>query len=356
MRLTSIIVRPVQKSEEPKFKELMGRHHYLGFLPKIGNTIWYFVLYEDKILALLSFSSSALRIGARDTWIGWDYRHRFDRLHLIANNSRFLILPQHHYKNLASRVLSLCQRRIQNDWIEKFGFPLLLLETFVDPTKYHGTVYKAANWQMIGTTHGYKRIRGGYSDRCVNGPKQVYIFSLQRNTRMLLSQPILNQPYNRGVCRMKLDAEKMKALPEFFENITDPRRKQGQRHRLKTILALAAGAILCGAIGYTAIHEWATQLGQKSRERFCCRYENGKYIVPCKNSIRDLLMRISPTELDRVLGLWNEQFSVIDASLAIDGKTMKNAIDEEGRQIHIMSAIGHSSKQIYTQKKSENYL
>jgi len=124
----------------------MQAHHYLGALPKIGNTIWYVASFQDQWLALLGFSAPALRCAARDTWIGWSYRHQFDRLNLVANNSRFLILPQHHHPNLGSRVLSLCRRRIQQDWLQRFGFPLLVLETFVDPQRFHGTIYRASNW------------------------------------------------------------------------------------------------------------------------------------------------------------------------------------------------------------------
>lgn len=117
----------------------MHTHHYLGSLPKIGNTLWYVATIEGEWFALLSFSAPALKCSARDEWIGWGYRHQYDRLHLVANNSRFLILPGHHVKNLASQILSCCTRRLQQDWLERFGYPLLVLETFVDPERFHGT-------------------------------------------------------------------------------------------------------------------------------------------------------------------------------------------------------------------------
>jgi hypothetical protein len=127
MQLQGIVVRPVHNSEEPIFNDLMQAHHYLGALPKIGNTIWYVATYQSRWQALLIFSASALKCGARDSWIGWDFRLQYDRLNLIANNSRFLILPDSHQKNLASKVLSMCQKRIQQDWVIRFGYPLLLL-------------------------------------------------------------------------------------------------------------------------------------------------------------------------------------------------------------------------------------
>ena len=98
-------------------------------------------------LALLSFSAAAWKCMARDAWIGWEARYQYDRLHLLANNSRFLILPEHHHRNLASRVFALAERRVASDWQARFGYPLWLLETFVDPSRCHGTIYRAANWQ-----------------------------------------------------------------------------------------------------------------------------------------------------------------------------------------------------------------
>ena len=175
----------------------MQAYHYLGALPKIGNTLWYVATQEDEWLALLSFSAAALKCGARDHWIGWDFRLQYDRLNLIANNSRFLILPHCHHRNLASRVLSLCQRRIQADWVARFGFPVLVLETFVDPTRFVGTIYRAANWRYVGDTRGYRRTRDGYS-KTAQTPKRVFVQPLQRNARALLSHPQLNDRYQTG--------------------------------------------------------------------------------------------------------------------------------------------------------------
>jgi hypothetical protein len=103
--------------------------------------------------------------------------------------------------------------------------------------------------------------------------------------------------------------------------------------------------------GYKAISDWANSLGVKARERFRCRREKGRYVVPSEYVIRNVLIRVDPLHLDRALQRWNEAYGQQDESLAIDGKTMCNAIDEQGYQTHIMSAIGHQSKNCYTQKK-----
>ena len=135
MKLQEITLQLVTPDEQKRFQSLMETHHYLGSLRKIGHTLWYVVSYKNEWLALISFSAAAWKCAARDQWIGWHFRYQYDRLHLIANNSRFLILPEHHYPNLASRILSLCERRISQDWQKHFGYPLLLLETFVAPAK-----------------------------------------------------------------------------------------------------------------------------------------------------------------------------------------------------------------------------
>ena len=126
LNLLKVLVRSVRPLEEQRFQKLMQEHHYLGSLPKISETLWYVATFGDQWVALLSFSAAALKWSARDRWIGWDFRHQYDRLKLVTNNSRFLILPDCHFPNLASRILSLCQKRLPADWQTIFGHPLVL--------------------------------------------------------------------------------------------------------------------------------------------------------------------------------------------------------------------------------------
>jgi hypothetical protein len=328
----------------------MQAHHYLGSLPKIGNTIWYVATVAGQWHALLSFSAPALKCSARDDWIGWGYRHQYDRLNLLANNSRFLILPEHHAKNLASQILSRCKRRIQQDWIDRFGYPLLMLETFVDPERFHGTIYRASNWALVGYTKGHRRTRSGYSER-TQSPKMIFMMPLQSNAQSLLSRPLLNDRYQTGKARMKLTADQMLSLYDFFKGIDDPRRAQGKKHHLPNVLSLAAAAVLCGMRGYKDISLWVESLGQNARSRFRCRKRNGRYEVPSLTVIRRALVGVDPAQLELALNAWNTQFGLMDESLAIDGKTMCKAIDHEGKQTHIMRAIGHQSGHCYAQKK-----
>ena len=221
---------------------------------------------------------------------------------------------------------------------------------FCGPRWFRGTIYKAANWIYVGNTKGFRRTRQGYS-ATAQSPKMVFVKTLISNAQALLSRPILEPAYRTGGPKIMLSAQQMQSLPDFFKEIPDPRRAQGRRHRLSTVLAIAAGATLCGMCGYLAISDWAKSLRQKARERFGCRYQNKHYIVPSLSIIRDVLIRVDPVHLDSALQRWNHAYGQQDESLAIDGKTMCNAIDDQGYQTHIMSAIGHQSKTCYTQKK-----
>ena len=345
-------VRPIKRSEEPLHRQLMAAHHYLGYLPKIGHTLWYVATYHEQWVALLSFSAAAWKCAVRDRWIGWDFHHQYDydRLKLIANNSRFLILPDWHHRNLGSKILSLCHHRLASDWQERFGHRLVLLETFVDP-RFHGTVYRAANWLYLGLSRGYRRTRQGYS-HTLHAAKKMFVKALQTDARTVLSQPVLQHPYGQGGPKIMLSAEQMRSLPDFFIDIADPRRAQGRRHSLPTVLAIAAGAILCGMRGYKAIADWAQSLGSKARERLRCRRYHGRYLVPSESIVRNHLIRVDPLDLDRALQRWNQAFGQDDTTLAIDGKTMCNALDAQGDQTHVISVVGHHSKARHAQKKS----
>lgn len=351
LNLREITLQPVASAQEGRFQTLMQAHHYLGALPKIGHTLWYVASWSGEWVALLSFSAAAWKCGARDTWIGWDFRHQYDRLHLIANNSRFLILPDYHYPNLASRVLARCERRLVRDWRERFGYPLLLLETFVDPRQFHGTLYRAANWRYVGDTRGFRRTRAGYSDQ-PEASKRIFLRPLHAKAQALLSRPVLDPIYRRGAPNIMLSAEHMRALPDFFVDIQDPRRGQGRLHPLPVVLAIATAATLCGMRGYEAMGAWAADLGQKARARFRCRYRHQRYLVPSRTVIRQVLTRVDPEQLDRALQAWNAVYAPSDEALAIDGKTMCNALDNDGRQTHILGVVGHQTRVCYTQKKS----
>jgi hypothetical protein len=120
-----------------------------------------------------------------------------------------LILPGQHYPNLASRIVSLCERRLVADWSERFGHPLWLLESFVDPRYFRGTIYRAANWEYVGDTRGFRRTREGYS-AIAQVPKWVFLCPLVPRARARLSQPVLDPAYHHGAPKLMLSAEHMR--------------------------------------------------------------------------------------------------------------------------------------------------
>jgi hypothetical protein len=149
----------------------MNAHHYLGFRPIVGRSLWYVATLEEQWVALLGWGAAALKCAPRDAWIGWTPALKFRRLHLLANNVRFLILPDWHRPNFASQILALNLRRLSADWESYYGHPLLLAETFVDEARFRGTGYRAAGWQALGRTRGFAKRNRGY---VLHGhPKQV---------------------------------------------------------------------------------------------------------------------------------------------------------------------------------------
>jgi len=166
---------------EPMWDELVRDHHYLGYRNLLGRRIKYIAFIQQRPVAALSWSAAALKLRARDFFIGWNNAQRKRYLHHIVNNSRFLIPPWVNIANLASHVLSMNINRLNRDWQEHFGFPLWMLETFVDPSQYQGTVYKASNWTLIGSSSGYGKKGHGYVYHgCI---KEVYAYILDSDFR-----------------------------------------------------------------------------------------------------------------------------------------------------------------------------
>lgn len=159
------------------WNSLMQRWHYLGKGPLCGAQIRYLVEgSRHGWVGALAFSAAQWRLRKRDAYIGWSERARRAHLHQIVGNSRFLILPSVHVPNLASRALSLCVNRLVNDWTERYGYAPVLAETFVDPRRFAGTCYRAANWQHVGQT--VARPTAYRNGKVAEGPKDIYLYPL----------------------------------------------------------------------------------------------------------------------------------------------------------------------------------
>lgn len=166
------------------FRSLLVEYHYLGFQRPVGESLRYLVYdRNDRLVAGLLFGSAAWRLASRDRFIGWTSEQRQKRLQWITNNTRFLIPPWVEVPHLASHVLGLITRRLSDDWQQRYGHPIVLLETFVGP-QYAGTCYKAANWHYLGHTTG--RGRNDLTNKQNRAQKAVFVYPLIRKFQEVL--------------------------------------------------------------------------------------------------------------------------------------------------------------------------
>lgn len=142
------------KAQSRLWNEVVATFHYLGYRPLPGAQQRYLVESEEGVLGALGFGASAWKVAPRDEWIGWTSEQRRTRLHRVVNNARFLLLPRVRVKNLASCVLAMSARRIRGDWQRRYGYEPVLLETFVERSRFSGACYRAANWIYVGDTRG----------------------------------------------------------------------------------------------------------------------------------------------------------------------------------------------------------
>jgi hypothetical protein len=187
-----------RSAQEPLFNSLMEEHHYLGYEQPVGEGLKFLVWAQPpqrrgpvagdpgagRPIACLAWSSAPRHLGSRDRYIGWDRVARRSRIRFIAYNTRFLLLPWVRVENLASHILGRMAARISDDWQQMYGHPIYFLETFIDPERFRGTCYLAANWVLMGRTTG----RGKQSNSYVpnRSIKEVLGYPLTKRFRELL--------------------------------------------------------------------------------------------------------------------------------------------------------------------------
>lgn len=185
--LSGLVVRAVQTRKDSRYwKEVVSRFHYLGYTPLPGAQQRYLVESEQGLLGAIGFGASAWKVAARDAWIGWTAERRQAGLHLVVNNARFVLLPWVHVRNLASRVLAMSARRIREDWAQRYGYKPVLLETFVEQTRFRGVCYRAANWIYVGDTKGRGKLDRHWEQKLP--VKRVFVYPLTRSWREELSE------------------------------------------------------------------------------------------------------------------------------------------------------------------------
>jgi hypothetical protein len=182
------VERVADAGARQRFRELVGRYHPLGYKVPFGANLQYLVWITRPVPTVvggLQFSSAAWRIQARDRWIEWDDATRARHLPQVVNNSRLLLLPWVHIQNLASATLARALRRLPADWQAQYGVTPLLVETFVDPARYTGACYRAANWVEIGETSGRGRDDRQHHRHGAR-PKRVFVYPLRRHAQARL--------------------------------------------------------------------------------------------------------------------------------------------------------------------------
>jgi len=176
-----------QRAQRDEVAAALAGFHYLGFGGPVGENLQYTIRSNSgRLLACLVFGSAAWKCQDRDQFIGWSPVQRRANLHLVTNNTRFLILPWVRVPHLASWTLSAVRRRLSEDWQRKYGHPIYLVETFVEQDRFRATAYRAANWIGVGQTTGRTRQDRFYS---LETPvKDVYLCPLQLNFQPLLGR------------------------------------------------------------------------------------------------------------------------------------------------------------------------
>jgi hypothetical protein len=174
------------RNQSLQWRDWVAHYHYLGYAPMVGRSLKYFIYLRGVLAGAISWGSPSWKLACRDAFIGWDWPTREKNLKFLAGNHRFLILPWVRIKNLASHVLSLCAKQVAQDWYRFYSVPLYLLESFVDPSRFKGTSYKAANWSYLGHSKGASK--SGNSYRWHGQIKDIYILPLVKDFRQKLCQ------------------------------------------------------------------------------------------------------------------------------------------------------------------------
>jgi Domain of unknown function (DUF4338)/DDE_Tnp_1-associated len=395
--LASLRVAPIPAGDARRFDAELDEHHWLGHR-MVGETMRYVAVdASGEWVALIGFASPALSCGPRDRFIGWSTEIQLRRLRFVASNQRFCILPAGRRQNTASAVMSRTLRRLSADWVETWGHPVLLVETFVDPSRYLGTCYGASSFLRIGETAGFGRRSGRY---IAHGQiKDVYVRALHRRSTLVLSgtfdHPLLADPRSsQSVAQIDFNTADLSSLIGCIEQITDPRDRRGIRHGFASTLVLIACATLAGHKSLAAISEWCDSSSQEVLSRLGARIspDSGLRIPPSYATIRRATMAVDADEFDRIVNTWageqadrsgriravgdgitddEDDTTHCDSTgsdpddggdttgadlvgIAVDGKAVRGAKREDGTQVQLLAALRHDTGMVIGQANVEN--
>ncbi|HTE94599.1 MAG TPA: ISAs1 family transposase [Bradyrhizobium sp.] len=309
-------------------RRLLAKHHYLGDVRAVGEQLFYAITDAcGHWLGVLVFCAASRRLRARDQWIGWSEEQRRRRLPLIVNNCRFLLLPHKTFPNLGSRSLRLTLDRLSTDWQARYGHPVVLVETFVDPEQFCGTVYSANGWQELGKTDGFGRVRRDFYTQH-NKPKRLFARELCRRGRRSLAadklKPSLAAVEAKICPRSTQSPAQIRSLIEYLKSLPDYRQRIGI-YPLWSLVAICVLAHLCGAPrGQKDLAKFANGLSQAQRRALGIRQQAERnYPAPSQPTFCRLMEHIDDDALERIFLQVQEQIrgpAPPDELIVLDGK------------------------------------
>jgi hypothetical protein len=311
--LDGIQVRLLTPDELPRCAALLEQHHYLGGLKPVGERLHYAVTdAHGDWLGVLVFCAAARRLRPRDQWLGWSDEQRRRRLPLVVNNTRYLLLPDKTVPNLASKTLRLVLARLAADWQARYGHPVLVVETFVDPAHFAGTLYTASGWTELGPTDGTGRHARDFYVRH-DQPKRLFCRELCKNARRSLQaehlRPALAAVAARAPARPTQTAPVLQSLCAHFKAVPDYRARIGA-YPLWSLLAIIAAAHLADAPrGQKDLAAFAGRLSQRQRRVLGIRPNpaTGQYPAPSQPTFCRLYARVDARAIEAVVLAFQRQ-------------------------------------------------
>lgn len=335
LTLSELQVRPALPAEMPRVAALLDDEHYLGAGRQVGRTLVQIVHHRERWAAILIWGPAAMKLIDRDEWIGWTSRQRAERLGLIVQNRRFLVLADTRMPNLASRAMGLGLRQLPDQWQEKHGYRPLLAETFTDIESFEGTCYKASNWQPCGLTKGFAPTHRADFYRQHKRPKKLWLKTLSRNTKVILCGMDLPAAYQPGCDlhtaerALPLKKAHLESLRDILREVPDPRA--GNRSwPISTLLTLICTGLLAGRKSLASIQRYGQFLTQQQRVwlNFLpkLRGRPGRR-APSYKALSNLLGLLDPNALADTLQRWlAAHHGTLPRALALDGKYIRDLL------------------------------
>ncbi len=333
--LGELEVRLARPDEMEQVRGSITGEHYLGSGRDVGRTLVQIVHHRERWAAILVWGPAAMKLTDRDEWIGWTHSQRAERLGLIVQNRRFLVLTETRMPNLASRAMGLALRHLPEQWEEKHGYRPLLAETFTDIETFEGTCYKASNWEPCGLTKGFGREHRSDFYREHKRPKKLWLKTLSRNTRVILTGMDIPPSYQPG-CNLQtaerslpLKRTQIESLRQTLREVPDP-RANNRSWPISTLLTLVCMGLLAGRKNLAAIHRYGQFLTQQQRAWLDFRPNpNGRpgRRAPSYKALYNLLGLLDPNALAETLNGWlRAHHGTLPRALALDGKYIRDLL------------------------------